>query len=141
MSEEANLSCILRLCLVPGFLPHDVSYGGGGFLAASCQSACPGRFAVQSATTTRKEQFHVREKQQKHLRSLARTMKPVNFFLNYAARVITTVAVIGLRHCQGIRIAVCRRGGRPLARESCTWVLPRCRLSKRTYELEMKMSI
>ena len=35
---------------------------------------CPGRFALQSATTTRKGQFHVREKQQKPSQSLARTM-------------------------------------------------------------------
>ena len=28
-----------------------------------------GRFALESATTTRKEQFHVREKQQKHSQS------------------------------------------------------------------------
>ena len=44
------------------------------FLAASFWGTCPGRFALQSATTTRKGQFHVREKQLKHSSSLARTM-------------------------------------------------------------------
>ena len=39
---------------------------------------CPGRFALQSAKTTRKGQFYVREKQQKHSRSLAKTMKRIN---------------------------------------------------------------
>lgn len=45
------------------------------------QSTCSGRFALQSAATKRKEQFHVPEKQQKHLRSLVRTMKRINHCL------------------------------------------------------------
>ena len=44
------------------------------WLPAARVHTCPGRFALQSATTTRKGQFHVREKQQNHSQSLARTM-------------------------------------------------------------------
>ena len=42
----------------------DLSDKGLIFLAAGCQGTCLGRFALQSATTARKGQFHVREKQQ-----------------------------------------------------------------------------